>query len=400
MKATSHRILLAALLSAAFGNPILAQDPPPAGEPAEEKAEEVQDPEARYAQAKKEYDELIAGFQADVETYIATHQQLMRKGKKQEADEYRRANRPTEKYVDAFLKGAKEYDGSKGAALFLSWFVSSTQSSSLLGKQALEILFEDHVESAEMACVVTPSGVRRMMTSFGREGMRERMGILVERSPYADDIVAPARFILAQSSLQDPKISAEDKAAAIAELKLIAKEQKGRALELQASSEVFQIEKLQVGMEAPEMIGTDLDGRSVRLSDFRGQVVLLEFWADEVTACRSSYTHLKSMHKNFSKTGRYAYFGINCDSNPHLARRAVNDNSLPWRNLWNGEGGLRSGVAQNWNVKILPTNYIIDANGVIRNTTLRGLALERAVEDKLIEIRALPPREKSAQNKK
>lgn len=401
MKVTSHRFLSAAIACAVFISPAPAQNPPPVTDPSETQVvEEAQDPEARYAQAKTEYDALITAFQADVETYIQTHAELMRRGKKDEADAYRRANRPTEKYVDAFLKGAKEYDGSKGAALFLSWFVSSTQSSTPLGKQALEILFEDHVESPEMACVVTPSGARRMRTSFGREGMRERLTTLVERTPFENDIRAPARFILAQGSLKDPTISAEDKVAAVAELRLIAEEQAGKALALQATSEVFEIERLQIGMEAPELVGTDLDGRSIRLSDFRGQVVLVEFWADEVTACRASYTHLKSLHKNLGKTGRYAYLGINCDSNINMARRAVNDNSLPWRNLWNGEAGLRSGVAQKWNVKILPTNYIIDANGIIRNITMRGLPLERAIEDKLIEIGALPPREKSTQEKK
>ena len=55
---------------------------------------------------------------------------------------------------------------------------------------------------------------------------------------------------------------------------------RGRKLGPAAEGVIFELEHLAVGMEAPEIEGEDLDGVPMRLSEFRGKVVLLDFWGD------------------------------------------------------------------------------------------------------------------------
>ena len=57
-------------------------------------------------------------------------------------------------------------------------------------------------------------------------------------------------------------------------------EEGGRTLGEMASAELFDLRHLQVGKEAPDIVGEDLEGVEFKLSDYRGKVVMLDFWGD------------------------------------------------------------------------------------------------------------------------
>ena len=145
----------ACLLLALLTTPCLAQESKPQAEP------KAQQPDDRSAVARKEFDELKLRFDTELADYIATHAALLRRGQREQADKHRRENRPAENYMSEFLEGARKYDGSPAAAPFLGWLVSSSQWNEILGKQAMAILFAEHLTSLEMRSLLSIAGLPR-----------------------------------------------------------------------------------------------------------------------------------------------------------------------------------------------------------------------------------------------
>ena len=76
------------------------------------------------------------------------------------------------------------------------------------------------------------------------------------------------------------EVSEEQKQAALADMKRVVDLATDEALLRRAKGALFEVERLQVGMVAPDIVAEDLDGVTFRLSDYRGKVVMLDFWGD------------------------------------------------------------------------------------------------------------------------
>ena len=138
---------------------------------------------------------------------------------------------------------------------------------------------------------------------------------------------------------------------------------KGELSEL-AGREKFKIEHLSVGGVAPEIIGEDLSGKPMKLSDFRGKVVLLDFWGDWCVACRMLIPFNRALTKQME--GRpFELLGVNSDSDRIYARKVEQLQKISWRSFWNG--GSRFGdISTEWAVEKWPVLYVIDAKGIVR----------------------------------
>jgi peroxiredoxin len=146
------------------------------------------------------------------------------------------------------------------------------------------------------------------------------------------------------------------------------------------------VTRLTVGKPAPDIIGVDLDGMPLKLSDHRGRVVVLKFGGSWCAICRSEYPYDRFL-LNLYATWPFAMLGVDGSDSAAHAREAQNRQGLPYRAWWDGRSGPggRGPIAAEWNVLGWPTTYVIDGQGIIRFVDLRAEDLLKAVRQLLIE---------------
>ncbi|MGE3821662.1 MAG: peroxiredoxin family protein [Isosphaeraceae bacterium] len=162
------------------------------------------------------------------------------------------------------------------------------------------------------------------------------------------------------------------------------------ALADKARRDLFRVRHLVPGRMAPEIEGRDLDGKTFRLSDHRGKVVVLDFWSHEhCGVCRMMYPELRALVERM-KDKPFALIGINSgDSDASLAELRAKG-VVTWR-FWVDGGGEPGPIHQLWDVGGWPTVYVIDHKGVIRHRSIDGVALDEAVAD-LVKEASQPSR--------
>jgi thiol-disulfide isomerase/thioredoxin len=121
---------------------------------------------------------------------------------------------------------------------------------------------------------------------------------------------------------------------------------------------------LAVGNRALDIDGEDLDGQRFRLSDYRGKVVCVDFWADWCVYCRRMFDHEKSLQQRLQGKP-FALLGVNCDNTKPVAKRSVEKNGLTWRSWWDGPP-TGSPICAQWGVTGYPRIFVLDHQGVIR----------------------------------
>jgi thiol-disulfide isomerase/thioredoxin/Tfp pilus assembly protein PilF len=133
-----------------------------------------------------------------------------------------------------------------------------------------------------------------------------------------------------------------------------------------AKNGLFELQHLTVGKEAPEISGEDNEGRTMKLSDFRGKVVVLDFWGEWCGPCRSLYPFERVLIKRMEGKP-FVFLGINSD--PTDARDRVRSRMKQENNTWRYwiDGDWPGTIGASWNVQSWPTFYVIDAKGLIRH---------------------------------
>ena len=144
-----------------------------------------------------------------------------------------------------------------------------------------------------------------------------------------------------------------------------------------------------LGKRAPDIVGPDLDGATLKLSDYRGKVVVVAFSADWCGICRSEYPYYRLLLELY-RDWPLAFLGVDGSTSLAAAKQVKGDQRLPYRSWWDG-GGTNSKdgpIASAWNVKGWPTTYVLDHEGVIRFVDLRRESLLAAVRQLLNEEHA------------
>ena len=111
--------------------------------------------------------------------------------------------------------------------------------------------------------------------------------------------------------------------------------------------------------EAPSFSAPDLDGHPIDLAQFRGRVVLLDFWASWCGPCRASLPELRRLHERFASRG-LGVLGMNLDHDEAAARAAIRQHGVTWPQLL---GTAVSDVAASYGASGIPPLVLIDQQG-------------------------------------
>ena len=139
-----------------------------------------------------------------------------------------------------------------------------------------------------------------------------------------------------------------------------------RTLGQEAEQELYGLRNLRVRKVAPDLEGQDLDGVKIKLSDFRGRVTAIVFWATWCGPCMQMVPHERKLVERMKKQP-FVLIGVNGDSDRSQAKQVAATEAMTWRSFWNGPKGKEGPISDAWNVRGWPTVYLLDPKGVIRH---------------------------------
>lgn len=142
-----------------------------------------------------------------------------------------------------------------------------------------------------------------------------------------------------------------------------------------------QVVGLDVGDIAPEIDLPDTKGNNVALSSFRGDIVLVDFWASWCGPCIKEQPQLIKLNNAY--TGKFSIYSVSMDTKKPLWLAAIAKQKLPWMQVsdlkyWN------SPVVSDYMLQSVPLNYLIDKNGIILAKNIHGNALNEMLKSLLV----------------
>ena len=143
---------------------------------------------------------------------------------------------------------------------------------------------------------------------------------------------------------------------------------------------IYEIDHLQVGMSAPDIEATKVEGGKISLDSLRGKVVLIDFWATWCPSCIAEVPQLKKAVERFK--GQFEILSISCDDDRGALKSMLRNQPLPGIHTWDQKDG-QNPIAKTYNVQGFPTWYLLDAEGVIRAKDPLGKELIPAIEQAL-----------------
>ena len=137
---------------------------------------------------------------------------------------------------------------------------------------------------------------------------------------------------------------------------------------------------LGIGKEAPDFTEFMVDRKnSITLSDLRGKVVLIDFWASWCGPCRRENPNVVKTYNKYKDKG-FTIMSVSLDKDLEKWKKAIKDDQLSWPNHVSDLGGWQSKVSRLYKVGSVPFTVLIDREGKVIKTNLRGAALDTTLE--------------------
>ncbi|MES1198038.1 MAG: TlpA disulfide reductase family protein [Chitinophagaceae bacterium] len=136
-----------------------------------------------------------------------------------------------------------------------------------------------------------------------------------------------------------------------------------------------------VGKQAPEISLTDMNGKGIKLSSYRGSYVLIDFWASWCAPCRRESPNLVSTYNNY-KDKNFTILSVSVDEDKDEWRKAVQQDGLVWTQV-NEPRYFNSNDVPEYIFDAIPFNVLVDPNGTIIAENLRGSYLGTKLEEVL-----------------
>lgn len=139
--------------------------------------------------------------------------------------------------------------------------------------------------------------------------------------------------------------------------------------------------KVEPGQPAPEFTMNDTTGKPISLSSFKGKVVLVDFWASWCGPCRAENPNVVAAYKRFNSKG-FTVFGVSLDTDKGKWQNAIAKDGLTWTHV-SDLIGWDNAAAKQYGVMSIPANFLVDKEGKIIGSSLRGDDLVKKLEEVL-----------------
>jgi peroxiredoxin len=141
------------------------------------------------------------------------------------------------------------------------------------------------------------------------------------------------------------------------------------------------------GRRAPKFEVKSFDGKTVKLADFTGKFVLLDFWATWAGSRNLDLQMLKALNATYGKDNRLIMLGMNFDPQASSAEKVIEQSGIKWLQCYAGPWDKTS-LPASYGVQGLPANILIDPEGKIVASNLRGSNIRTTVRNRLGEPRS------------
>ena len=136
--------------------------------------------------------------------------------------------------------------------------------------------------------------------------------------------------------------------------------------------------ELVVGKTFPDFDEKDMDGKPLSVANFKGKIVLVDFWATWCGPCVAELPNVLETYGKYHGKG-FEVIGISLDQDKDKLTGFIKEKQVPWAQYFDGKG-WQSKLGQKYGINSIPATYLIDKEGKIIGKNLRGEALASAVQ--------------------
>jgi len=146
--------------------------------------------------------------------------------------------------------------------------------------------------------------------------------------------------------------------------------------EAEAAAKKIQ-DALAVGTKFPDFNEKDVDGKALSIANYKGKVVLIDFWATWCGPCVGELPNVIATYQKHHSQG-FEIIGVSLDQDQTKLAEFIKSKDMTWQQFFDGQGWGNK-LALKYGVRSIPATYLLDGEGKIIGKDLRGEALEAAV---------------------